>query len=149
MIFLPDIAILDLVILATFLLGLCCWLAALASEDRLKKTIQEESDESLFTSQFKCVVFSAGNRACRNALVYQTKPVLISSAPDIPLPGCSVEKCTCSLVQYDDRRTGKDRRDLERLDIKRKSAYADKRLLTDRRRASIQDFLLPKYRTFI
>jgi hypothetical protein len=149
MIILPNIAILDLIILAIILLGICFWFVKLISEARLKKTLQKESDESLFTPQFRCVVFSAGNHACKSALAYQTKPILISSAPELPLLGCNAEKCACSLVEYDDRRTGKDRRDMEMLDQKRKSAYADKRLLKDRRRASIREFLLPKYRTFI
>jgi hypothetical protein len=146
---LPNIAILDLIVLAIILLGLCFWLVTKISEARLKKTLQKESDESLFTPQFRCVVFSAGNHACANALAYQTKPILISNAPELPLLGCSAEKCACSLVQYDDRRTGKDRRDMEMLDARRKSAHANKRLLKDRRRASIREFLLPKYRTFI
>jgi hypothetical protein len=148
MIVLPNLATLDLIILAIILLGLCFWLVVLMSEARLKKTLQKETDESLFTPQFRCVVFSAGNHACKSALAYQTKPILISNAPELPLLGCGAEKCTCSLVQYDDRRTGKDRRDLEALGMKRKSVYANKRLLKDRRRASIQEFLLPKYRTF-
>jgi hypothetical protein len=149
MITLPNLAILDLIILAIILLGLCFWLVSITSEARLKKTLQKESDESLFTPQFRCVVFSAGNHACKSALAYQTKPILMSNAPDLPLLGCSAEKCACSLVQYDDRRTGKDRRDMEILDKQRRSAYANKRLLKDRRRASIREFLLPKYRTFI
>ncbi len=149
MITLPNLAILDLIILAIILLGLCFWFVSIISEARLKKTLLKESDESLFTPQFRCVVFSAGNHACKSALAYQTKPILMSNAPDLPLLGCSAEKCACSLVQYDDRRTGKDRRDMEMLDAKRKSAYANKRLLKDRRRASIREFLLPKYRTFI
>jgi hypothetical protein len=149
MITLPNLATLDLIILAIIMLGLCFWLVSIISEARLKKTLQKESDESLFTPQFRCVVFSAGNHACANALAYQTKPILINSAPELPLLGCSAEKCACSLVQYDDRRTGKDRRDMEILDKQRRSAYANKRLLKDRRRASIREFLLPKYRTFI
>jgi hypothetical protein len=149
MITLPNLATLDLIILAIILLGLCFWLVSIISEVRLKKTLQKELDESLFTPQFRCVVFSAGNHACKRALAYQTKPILISNAPDLPLLGCSAEKCACSLVQYDDRRTGKDRRDMEILDKQRRSAYANKRLLKDRRRASIREFLLPKYRTFI
>lgn len=149
MIVLPNLAILDLIIIAITLLGLCFWLVSVMSEARLKRILQKESDESLFTPQFRCVVFSAGNHACKSALAYQTKPILMSNAPELPLLGCGAEKCGCSLVQYDDRRSGKDRRDMEILDKKRRSAYANKRLLKDRRRASIQEFLLPKYRTFI
>jgi hypothetical protein len=145
---LPNMATLDLIAIAIILLALCFWLVVKISEARLKKTLQKESDESLFTSQFSCVLFSAGDKACKSALAYQTKPILLSNAPSLPLQGCNAVNCACSLLKYDDRRTGNDRRDTEALDKERKSAYANKRLLKDRRRASIQDFLLPQYRTF-
>ena len=158
MTFLPDLASLNLIsldiismdsiILAILLIALCFWLFAIFSDARLKKTLQKESDESLFTSQFRCVVFSAGDNACKSAIAYQTKPILLSSAPTLPLKGCNAESCACGLLQYEDRRTGNDRRDLEVLDKRRRSAYANKRLLKDRRRDSIRQFLLPKYRTF-
>lgn len=148
MVILPNIATLDLVVIVIILLASCFWLVSKISEASLKKTIQKESDESLFTSQFKCVLFSAGDDSCKSALGYQTKPILISNAPELPLKGCNAKNCTCSLLQHDDRRTGNDRRDMEALDKRRKSAYADKRLLKDRRRASIREFLLPQYRTF-
>ena len=148
MIIVPNIATLNLIIVAIFLLAMCFWLVSLISDAGLKKTLQKESDESLFAPQYRCVVFSAGSHSCKSALAYQTKPILLSSAPELPLKGCNAEKCTCGLLQYDDRRTGNDRRDMEMLDKKRRSAYANKRLLKDRRRASIREFLLPKYRTF-
>ena len=145
---LEKLSILDLVILAIILLVLCFWLVSKLSEASLKKTLQKESDESLFTSQFKCVVFSCGDNPCKSALAYQTKPILLGKAPELPLKGCNAESCACKLLQHEDRRTGNDRRDLEVLDKRRRSAYANKRLLKDRRRASIQEFLLPKYRSF-
>jgi hypothetical protein len=148
MITLPNIVILDLIIVAIILLALCFWLIALISEARLKKTIQKESDVSLYESQFSCVIFSAGNHACKNAHAYQTKPILTKDAPELPLRGCDAENCGCSLLQFDDRRTGTDRRDREVLDEKRRLAYANKRRLKDRRRASIREFLLPQYRSF-
>jgi len=148
MIILPNIAILDLIILAIILLALCFWLVTRLSEARLKKTIQKESDASLYMPQFSCVIFSPGNDSCKSALAYQTKPILISNAPELPLRGCNAENCACSLLQYDDRRTGTDRRDREVLDEKRRLAYANKRMLKDRRRASIKEFLLPQYRSF-
>ena len=141
-----NLATLDLIVIAMMLLGLCFWLFSLFSEARLKKTIEKEADTSLFTPQFSCVVFSAGEHACQSALAYQTKPILIDDAPKLPLQGCFAEKCGCSLLQYDDRRMGKDRREME--EIKNRRKYANKRLLKDRRRASIQEFLLPQYRAY-
>lgn len=148
MIMLPNLAILDLIIVAIILLALCFWLVSFISEIRLKKTIQKESDASLYAPRFSCVVLSAGDNACKSAHDYPTKPILINSAPKLPLRGCDAEICACSLLQYDDRRTGTDRRDREVLDEKRKLAYANKRMLKDRRRASIREFLLPEYRSF-
>ena len=148
MLALVKLSILDLVILAIILLVLCFWLVSKLSEASLKKTLLKESDESLFTSPFKCVVFNAGDNSCKSALNYQTKPILLSKAPELPLKGCDAEKCTCALLQHEDRRTGNDRRDMEVLDKRRKSTYANKRLVKDRRRTSIKQFLLPKYRSF-
>lgn len=148
MITVPNLTMLDLIIVAIILLALCFWLVSHLSEAHLKKTIQKESDVSLYTPQFSCVIFSSGNHACKSALAYQTKPILLNDAPELPLRGCDAKKCGCSLLQFDDRRTGTDRREMQVLDERRKLAYANKRMLKDRRRASIRDFLLPQYRTF-
>src|SRR5688500_17639517 len=68
MMMLPNLAMLDLIILAIILLALGFWLISLISEARLKNTIQKESDASLYESQFSCVIFSPGNHACKSAL---------------------------------------------------------------------------------
>lgn len=145
---LESLDIVNLAIGAIVLLVLCIWLVSLLSEARLKKALARQADESLFTPQFRCVLFSAGSHSCKSALAFQTKPILINNAPSLPLQDCNAEKCTCSLLKYDDRRTGTDRRDREVLDKRRKSVYANKRRLKDRRKASIREFLLPKYRSF-
>ena len=145
---LTSLGIVNLVIVAIIFLVFCLWLVSKLSEARLKKVIAKESDQSLFNPQFRCVVFSAGDHSCKIALAFQTTPILLNSAPVLPLQGCNAENCTCSLLKYDDRRTGLERRDMELLDKKRKSVYANKRRLKDRRRASIREFLLPKYRYF-
>lgn len=144
---LPKLATVDLIAIAIILLALCFWLVSKLSEARLKKTIQKQTDASLYEPQFKCVVFSPSSKACKFALAYSSKPILLSSAPNIPLNGCREENCTCRLLQLDDRRSGIDRRDSESLDEKIKLAKANKRRLKDRRRESIREFLLPKYRT--
>lgn len=146
---LPNLATLDLIVMAIILFALCFWLVGLMSEARLKRTLAKESDESLYGPQFKCVVFGAGNSACNKALKFETTPILVKNAPKLPLQGCMAAKCECRLLQHDDRRSGLDRRDKEVLDKRRKSVYANKRLVADRRRVSIQEFLLPKYRTLV
>ncbi len=146
--FLPSLASLDLIVIAIILLAICFWLVAFKSEARFKKSLQKLSDNSLYESQFKCVLFNAGNNPCKLALKFEITPILIKNTPSLPLHGCNAQKCSCSLLQHDDRRTGNDRRDKEVLDKRRKSIYANKRLLKDRRRASIREFLLPQYRVF-
>jgi hypothetical protein len=146
---LPNLAILDLIVVAIILIAMCFWLISFKSEAKLKKALEKDSDATLFLPQFRCVVFKACSNPCRRALEFQTKPILIDNAPKLPLQGCFAQKCECSLLQYDDRRTGKDRRDMEELINKRRLAYANKRLLRDRRRASIQEFLLPQYRAYL
>ena len=145
---LPNLAILDLIVVAIILIAMCFWLISFKSEAKLKKALEKESDTTLFLPQFRCVVFKACSNSCRSALEFQTKPILVDNAPKLPLKGCFEEKCECSLLQYDDRRSGNDRRDMDELKNRRKLVYANKRLLRKRRRASIQEFLLPQYRAY-
>ena len=136
----------NLVIIALILVACCFWCASEISLARLKKALDENADAPLFQPQFKCVVISICAHPCKKARDYQSKPILANAAPSLPLQGCNAITCKCSFLRYDDRRMGTDRRDKQ--DEKRTLIYANKRLLKDRRRASIKEFLLPKYRKF-
>jgi hypothetical protein len=138
--------LLNLVIIAIILVACCVWYVSEKSATRLKKALDEDADAPLFQSQFKCVVISLCAHPCKKARDYQSKPILANAIPSLPLQGCNAITCQCSFLSYDDRRMGMDRRDKQ--DGKRTLIYANKRLLKDRRRASIKEFLLPKYRTF-
>lgn len=135
----------DITVATLALLGLCAWVIAnKKAEANLKETLEKAKDAALYQSQFKCAVFKPCNKSCRKALEFSTKPILIADMPNLPLRGCSEAACECSFDQQEDRRSGKDRRDYETAG--KRLANANKRLLKDRRRNSIREFLLPKYR---
>jgi hypothetical protein len=137
----------NLAVSAIALLAICAWLRAnKKAESRLKKALDKVTDAELYQSPFQCVVMTPCNNSCRKALEYSAKPILMKNVPELPLLGCNVFACECSFVQQEDRRTGKDRRYNEV--PSRRLIYANKRTLKDRRRDSIQDFLLPKYRQY-
>jgi hypothetical protein len=135
----------DITILVVVLLGLCAWVIAnKKAEASLKKTLENAKDTALYQSQFKCALFKPCTKSCRKALEYSTKPILMADVPKLPLHGCNEAVCECSFTQLEDRRSGKDRRDNE--SASKRLANANKRMLKDRRRDSIREFLLPKYR---
>lgn len=135
----------NLTVVVLILLALCAWIiASKKAESRLKKTLEKATDAALYQPQFRCVLLSPCKSSCRKAFEFGTKPILISDTPKLPLLGCNAPSCECVFMQQEDRRAGKDRRDNET--PSRRLAHANKRTLKDRRRDSIQAFLLPKYR---
>jgi hypothetical protein len=137
---------LNLVIIALILVACCVWYASTRSAARLKKALDESADAPLYQSPFKCVVIHPCTHSCKQARAYQAKPILANNVPVLPLQDCDALACECSFLPQEDRRMGMDRREMQ--DAKRTSIYANKRIFRDRRRVSIQEFLLPKYRTF-
>lgn len=139
-------AVLYIIVIALILVACCFWYASERSIAKLKKALEDDANNPLFESPFKCVMIKLCTHPCKNARDYQTKPILAKDAPTLPLPGCNAITCKCSFERHDDRRMGTDRRDKE--DARRALIYINKRTLKDRRRDSIQEFLLPKYRTY-
>ena len=137
-------AILYIIVIALILVACLFWYTSERSIAKLKKALDNDANSPIFESPFKCVVIKAGAHPCKNARDYQTKPILANDAPKLPLQGCNAITCQCSFERHDDRRTGADRRDKQ--DARRALIYANNRILKDRRRVSIQEFLLPKYR---
>jgi hypothetical protein len=140
------LVLLNIVIIALILVACCFWYVSEKSLAKLKKALDDDADAPLFQSQFKCVVIKLCAHPCKKAREFQSKPILANDAPSLPMQGCNAITCKCSFERHDDRRIGVDRRDKQ--DERRTLIYANKRLLRDRRRASIQEFLLPKYRTY-
>lgn len=139
-------AALYIIVIALILVACCFWYASERSIAKLNKALEQDANNTLFESPFKCVMIKLCTHPCKNAREYQTKPILAKDAPALPLQGCNAITCKCSFERHEDRRMGTDRRD--RQDARRALIYANKRTLKDRRRASIQEFLLPKYRMY-
>jgi len=139
-------AVLYIIIIALFLVACFFWYASERSIAKLKKALEQDANNALFESPFKCVMIKLCTHPCKNAKELQTKSLLAKDAPTLPLLGCNAITCKCSFERHEDRRMGTDRRDKE--DARRALIYINKRTLKDRRRASIQEFLLPKYRIY-
>ena len=137
-------AILYIFLIALILVACFFWYVSERSIAKLKRALEEDANNALFESPFKCVMIKLCVHPCKNARDFQTKPILAKDAPTLPLQGCNAITCKCSFERHEDRRMGTDRRDKQ--DARRTLIYINKRTLKDRRRASIQEFLLPKYR---
>ena len=135
-----------IIVIALVLVACFIWYASERSNAKLKKALENDANIALFESPFKSVTIRLCVHPCKNARELQTKPLLAKDAPTLPLLGCNAITCKCSFERHEDRRTGSDRRDKE--DARRALIYINKRTLKDRRRASIQEFLLPKYRMY-
>jgi hypothetical protein len=138
------LVLLNIVIIALILVACCFWYVSEKSLAKLKKALDENADNPLFQPPFKCVVIKLCAHPCKKARELQSKPILANEAPSLPMQGCNAITCQCSFLRHEDRRMSMDRRDKQ--DAKRTLIYANKRMFKDRRRASIQEFLLPKYR---
>ncbi len=125
---------------------LCAWLISFTSESKLKKSLEKTVDISLYQSQFRCVGIIPGESCCGAAMERSGELILLKDAPSLPLKGCNVEQCNCKFAHQEDRCTGQERRIKE--ETRRKPIYGDKRLVKDRRKASIKEYLLPNYRQY-
>jgi hypothetical protein len=61
-------------------------------------------------SPFHAVSIAFEQHACNAAKELAGRRFLSSAAPRLPLPECDVLECKCRFKHYDDRRSGKDRR---------------------------------------
>ena len=59
---------------------------------------------------FHAVSIAAGNDCCEAAEQMVGLRFLSAEAPQLPLPGCSAESCTCRYVHHEDRRSTSTRR---------------------------------------
>ena len=62
------------------------------------------------TGDYHAVSVKPGSYACRAVNEIVGKRFLATEAPDLPLKGCTANKCECHFVHFRDRRSGKDRR---------------------------------------
>jgi hypothetical protein len=117
------------------------WFNQIRNESRLNAVLSD-SQASLSKPLYRCVKIETGEHVCHAALEYENKSILMNDAPILPLKSCDASQCDCRFLRFDDRRMGKDRRNQQSAAISK--AYADKRFIRDRRRASIKQWLLPQ-----
>ncbi len=62
------------------------------------------------TTEYHSVSISLSKNACAAAEDLSGRRFLATTAPNLPLPECDADECTCRFKHHEDRRTGKDRR---------------------------------------
>ena len=55
-------------------------------------------------NSYPCVEIHAGIAVCEAARRLENTRFLYENAPELPLPGCTAETCTCIYIHHDDRR---------------------------------------------
>jgi hypothetical protein len=59
---------------------------------------------------YKAVTVAANSNCCDAARATQSRPILVSYCPKLPLPGCTMrERCRCEFLEWPDRRIGERR----------------------------------------
>jgi hypothetical protein len=67
-------------------------------------------EHSRVANPFHAVSIETGVRACAEARAREGKRFLSSTAPMLPLRGCTQPTCQCRYVHHNDRRNSRDRR---------------------------------------
>jgi hypothetical protein len=62
------------------------------------------------SNPYHAVSIEAGLKACPEARRIEGRRFLATSAPMLPLAGCTLSTCQCRYQHYQDRRTNRDRR---------------------------------------
>ena len=63
-------------------------------------------------SRYHAVSLRFSADACTAAKAMQGERFLATEAPSLPLPNCDAHNCECHFAHHDDRRSGKDRRNV-------------------------------------
>ena len=63
-------------------------------------------------SKYHAVSLRFSHDACNAAKALQGERFLATEAPTLPLPNCDAHNCECHFAHHDDRRSGKDRRNV-------------------------------------
>jgi hypothetical protein len=81
---------------------------------------------------YKAVTVAATARCCDAARATQSKPILVSYLPRLPLPGCTMpDRCRCEFLEWPDRRIGERRLTSPGTD----ATGVQRRISVDRRKA--------------
>jgi len=69
-------------------------------------------EHSRVVNPYHAVSIEPGSKACAASLKLSGERFLASSAPMLPLRGCTSATCHCRYTHYKDRRSNRDRRNL-------------------------------------
>ena len=59
---------------------------------------------------YKALTVAANSNCCAAARATQSRPILVSYCPKLPLPTCTMpERCRCEFLEWPDRRIGERR----------------------------------------
>lgn len=83
---------------------------------------------------YHCVEVRARGKPCPAAQALAGRRFLSNAAPQIPLPGCTSQKCRCAYVHFEDRRAGDRRNPFPSSHARELSERSERRRRTDRRR---------------
>lgn len=86
------------------LLGIAVVLAALAIRRLSGTDADGESERTLTRHPYHCVTVERGWYACGAVRGLGEKRYLSREAPLLPIPGCTLQRCQCRYIHYDDRR---------------------------------------------
>lgn len=104
-------------------------------------SLREEARLSDVTTRFKqskyrCAVIQTGSYACQAAKDLADRPLLLDSAPVLPLPACDISQCECQYKRRNDRRDDDRRSPYASSLIGNISNVEDKRQKKDRRKTA-------------
>lgn len=89
---------------------------------------------------YHCVEVRKGSPACKAVLDLGDTRFLSEEAPSLPLSGCTMEKCTCSFIHYDDRRDDDRRHPYKQWASLPPTTEGERRKRTERRKSSESTF---------
>ncbi len=89
---------------------------------------------------YHCVEVRTGSPACKAVQDLGNTRFLSEEAPSLPLSGCTMGKCTCSFIHYDDRRDDDRRHPYKQWASLPPTAEGERRKRTERRKSSESTF---------
>lgn len=97
----------QVILLVLFVTVIALWWRHVARQKKHSAAPAARRDTRI---SYHCVEVRTGIPACESAQHLEHVRYLSEEAPSLPVPGCSMKKCTCSYIHHDDRRDDDGRR---------------------------------------
>ena len=91
----------EVIALVVFVVAVSFWWFQAARQKKRQATLASRRHARI---SYHCVEVRAGDFTCGAAEKLEHVRYLSDEAPSLPVPGCRVERCTCSYIHHDDRR---------------------------------------------